>query len=114
MTRAHVFILTKGDLLEQERKFENSPFKDMGLEYIVISGKDPEDYRQLLKRMAIEPAEFMMVGNSPRSDVLAPLMVGASAAYIPYTITWAHEHVDLEPNPRLINLARLGDFKQYI
>lgn len=114
MTRAHVFILTKGDLLEQERKFENSPFKDLGLEYIVISGKDPEDYRQLLKRMAIEPAEFMMVGNSPRSDVLAPLMVGASAAYIPYTITWAHEHVDLEPNPRLINLARLGDLKQYI
>ena len=114
MTRAHVFILTKGDLLEQERKFENSPFKAMGLEYIVISGKDPDDYRQLLQRMNIEPSEFMMVGNSPRSDVLSPLMVGANAAYIPYSITWAHEHIDLEPDPRMIQLDHLKDLKLYI
>lgn len=114
MTRAHVFILTKGDLLEQERKFENSPFKQMGLEYIVISGKSPEDYRQQLLRMHIEPSTFMMVGNSPRSDVLAPLMIGAYAAHIPYAITWAHEHVDLEPNPKMLQLKHLGDLRTYI
>lgn len=114
MTRAHVFILTKGDLLEQERKFDNSPFKAMGLEYVVISGKEPDDYRKQLGLMGIAPSSFLMVGNSPRSDIRSPLAIGACAAYIPYTITWAHEHVDLEPDPRLIRLDRLGDLKRYL
>lgn len=113
MKKKHVFILTKGDLLEQERKYENSPFKQLGIEYIVISGKDPEDYIKLLDAMHIRPDEFMMVGNSPRSDVQAPLSLGACAAYVPYSITWAHEHTELEPNPRMIKLDNISELCQY-
>jgi len=113
MQRTHVFILTKGDLLEQERKFENSPFKALGLEYICISGKDPEDYSKVLQSLNIAPDTFMMVGNSPRSDVQAPLSLGAYAAYVPYKITWSHEHTELTPNPRLIQLSAIRELCNY-
>ncbi len=113
MQRKHVFILTKGDLLEQERKFENSPFKDMGLEYICISGKDPEDYLKVLQNMHIAPETFMMVGNSPRSDIQAPLSIGAFAAYVPYKLTWSHENTELSPNPRLIQLGCIRELCDY-
>jgi putative hydrolase of the HAD superfamily len=103
----HVFIVTKGDLIEQERKYHLSPFYKMGIEYIVLSGKEPEDYTKLLRRLGIQPEEFMMVGNSPRSDVLAPLSIGASAAYVPYAITWAHEHTELAPHPRMLSLDHI-------
>lgn len=105
----HVFILTKGDLLEQERKFENSPFKDMGLEYIVLSGKEPKNYSKILNQLQIEPSEFMMIGNSPKSDILAPLSIGATAAYVPYKLTWAHEHVDLDSHDKLITLNAIDE-----
>src|SRR5438132_1610157 len=50
-------------------------------------------YRALFARYQIEPARFLMVGNSLRSDILPVTALGGRAVYIPYHMTWAHETV---------------------
>lgn len=86
-------VATKGDLLDQERKLRLS-----GLEYHfhhieIMSEKDEAGYRKLIKHLDIQPAEFMMVGNSLKSDVLPVLNLGGHAVHVPFHTTWAHEQI---------------------
>jgi putative hydrolase of the HAD superfamily len=57
-------------------------------------------YRRILNDGGIKPDEFMMVGNSIRSDILPVVALGAQAVYVPYQLTWAHERADLNGAPR--------------
>ncbi len=66
----------------------------------VLSEKNVEAYRAVLRRRHIEPQEFVMVGNSLRSDVVPVVEIGARAVHIPYVMTWHHEHVDDAALPR--------------
>ena len=59
-----------------------------------MSEKKEADYLKLLKHLDIQPAEFMMLGNSLKSDVLPVLDIGGHAVHIPYHTTWAHETID--------------------
>jgi putative hydrolase of the HAD superfamily len=59
-----------------------------------MSDKKEADYQKLIKRLDIVPAEFLMIGNSLKSDVLPVLAIGAHAIHVPYHITWAHEHIE--------------------
>jgi len=88
-----LMLITKGDLIDQEIKIARSGLADQFDFIEILSEKTPVVYQQLLDRHAIEPARFLMVGNSLRSDVLPVLEVGAHAVHIPYQITWAHEAV---------------------
>ena len=61
----------------------------------IVSEKDPATYRRVMDRHGIDPARFLMVGNSVRSDILPVLATGAHAVHIPYAITWAHEEAEV-------------------
>jgi len=63
-----------------------------------------------LKRHAISPESFLMVGNSLRSDILPVLTLGASAVYIPYQLTWTHEVAEPPPDkqPGYYQLEHIG------
>ncbi len=87
-------VATKGDLLDQRRKLHNSGLGHFFHHIEVMSDKQEVDYRDLIKRLDIQPHEFMMVGNSLKSDVLPVLGVGGHAIHIPFHITWAHEKID--------------------
>jgi putative hydrolase of the HAD superfamily len=92
-----LMIVTKGDLLDQERKFQRSglgAYLDL-LE--VVSEKDVATYQKLLKKHKVDPKRFLMVGNSMRSDILPVLELGGSAVYIPYHTTWSHEKAEAPP-----------------
>jgi len=84
-------MVTKGDLLHQERKIVDSGLAAHFDAIEVISEKDVPTYRRVLRELRIDPASFVMVGNSVRSDVLPVLALGASAVHIPYEIVWSHE-----------------------
>lgn len=86
-----LLLLTKGDLLDQERKVQKSGLAPHFDHVEVMSGKNPAAYRALLDRLAIEPASFLMVGNSMRSDILPVIETGGHAVHVPYPITWQHE-----------------------
>lgn len=89
-----LIVVTKGDLLDQERKLDKSGIMHYFHHVEVMSNKHEEDYSKLIQHLDIEPNEFLMVGNSLRSDILPVTKIGGSAVYVPYDITWQHETVD--------------------
>jgi len=88
-----MIVATKGDLLDQERKLKKSNLEDYFHHVEIMSDKNPESYRKLVRHLDIKPDEFLMIGNSLKSDVVPVLDIGADAIHIPAQATWAHEHV---------------------
>ena len=110
-----LIVVTKGDLLDQERKLEKSGITHYFHHVEVMSNKHEADYLKLIKHLDIDPSSFLMVGNSLRSDILPVTKIGGKAVYVPYDITWQHETVDahdlheieyetIDKLPDLINL----------
>ncbi|HXE72244.1 MAG TPA: SH3 domain-containing protein [Candidatus Nitrosotenuis sp.] len=106
-----LLLITKGDLLHQESKLARSGLGELFAGVEIVSEKDPATYRRILRRHGVEDDDFLMVGNSVRSDVLPVLQIGASAVHVPYPITWALEEAELPPAawsiPRLSELPDL-------
>ena len=109
--RYDLLLITKGDLFDQESKLARSGLADMFLGVEILSEKNVDSYRGVLKRRGIKPQEFVMVGNSLRSDVLPVLELGARAVHIPYNVTWHHEQVPEESLPRQ-GWQRLGGIRE--
>lgn len=86
-------VATKGDLLDQERKLIKSGLVDYFHHIEIVSDKTEKQYRKLVKQLDIQPKEFLMVGNSIKSDVLPVLAMGGYAIHIPFHTTWVHEEV---------------------
>ena len=93
-----LIVATKGDLLDQERKMRKSSISDYFHHIEVMSDKKEQHYVQLLKHLDIAPEEFLMIGNSLKSDIIPPLELGAWGIYVPFHTTWAHEEVEGEPD----------------
>jgi len=90
-------LVTKGDLLDQERKLNKSGLIDYFHHIEVVSDKKEENYLKLLTHLDIIPSEFLMVGNSLKSDVLPLINIGAHSMHVPFHTTWIHEDVsDIE------------------
>ncbi len=88
-----LILATKGDLLDQERKLEKSGLMKYFHHIEILSDKKTVNYQKLLSHLDIENSEFLMVGNSLKSDVLPLIEIGAKAIHVPYHTTWAHEIV---------------------
>lgn len=86
-----LIVATKGDLLDQERKLKNSGLEHYFHHIEIMSDKKVADYQKLLKHLDCKPENFLMLGNSIKSDILPVLELGANAAHIPYHVTWTHE-----------------------
>lgn len=87
-------VATKGDLLDQERKLKKSGLEHYFHHIEIMSDKQERDYQSLIKHLDIEPVQFLMMGNSLKSDVLPVLSIGGHGIHIPYHTTWAHETVE--------------------
>jgi putative hydrolase of the HAD superfamily len=94
-------VATKGDLLDQERKLRKSGLLGYFHHIEIMSDKKEADYNKLIAHLDTEPGQFLMIGNSLKSDVLPVLAVGGHAIHIPYHTTWEHEvihHTVEHPN----------------
>lgn len=89
-------VATKGDLKDQQRKLHKSGLGHYFHHIEVMDDKQEVNYQKLLKRLEIQPSEFLMVGNSLKSDVLPVLEIGGHAIHIPFHTTWAHEKINHE------------------
>lgn len=103
-------LATKGDLLDQERKLSNSGLENCFDHIEIMSNKNQKDYQNLLKRLNVLPEEFLMVGNSVKSDILPVLALGAYAIHIPYHTTWVHENVEnhAKDNPQFAEISSIA------
>jgi putative hydrolase of the HAD superfamily len=103
-------VATKGDLLDQERKLKKSGIEHYFHHVEIMSEKAEKDYEKLLRHLDIEPSEFLMIGNSVKSDILPVLNLGGYACHVPYHTTWALEVVDVNiENERFRQVASLVD-----
>ena len=87
-------VATKGDLLDQERKLKNSGIEHYFHHIEIMSDKKEKDYLKLVKHLDIHPSEFLMIGNSLKSDIIPVLEIGGHGIHIPFHTTWAHEVVE--------------------
>lgn len=94
--RYRLIVATKGDLLDQERKLKKSGLLKYFHHIEVMSDKQERDYEKLIKHLDIEAEEFLMVGNSLKSDILPVLQLGGKAVHVPFHTTWEHEMVEEE------------------
>ncbi|WP_256013227.1 HAD family hydrolase [Desertivirga xinjiangensis] len=92
--RYRLVVATKGDLLDQERKLQKSGLEHYFHHIEIMSEKKVRDYQKLLKHLDCRPENFLMLGNSLKSDVLPVLEMGGFAGHIPYHTTWLHEQHD--------------------
>jgi len=97
--RYRLIVVTKGDLLDQERKLEKSGLLPYFHHIEVVSEKRESNYLHLIKILDIQPHEFLMVGNSLKSDVLPVLAVGGKAVHVPYHTVWKHESAEKPVTP---------------
>jgi len=91
--RYDVLLITKGDLFDQKSKLSRSWLGDLFLGVEILTEKNAESYGRVFQRRGIMAREFVMVGNSLRSDVVPVVELGGRAVHIPYQVTWQHEHV---------------------
>jgi putative hydrolase of the HAD superfamily len=89
-----VLLITKGDLLHQERKLAQSGLGGMFDAVEIVSDKTPQVYARIFDRHGDGPHRAMMVGNSLKSDILPVLAVGGWGVHVPQKIAWALEHAD--------------------
>jgi len=103
-------LITKGDLLDQERKLERSGLAKHFTVVEIVSEKTEDTYRHILAKYNIAPPHFLMAGNSLPSDVLPVAAIGGHAVYIPHDITWVHETVagDTHQPEQYTELAHIG------
>ncbi|MCX6240121.1 MAG: HAD family hydrolase [Bacteroidia bacterium] len=96
--RYKLILATKGDLLDQERKLQKSGLISYFHHIEIMSDKHENNYKKLLAHLEIEPYEFLMVGNSVKSDILPALNIGAKAVHVPFEVTWQHENNHESPD----------------
>jgi putative hydrolase of the HAD superfamily len=92
-SKYRLVIATKGDLLDQERKLKKSGLAKYFHHIEIMSDKKPADYQKLIQHLDVAPDQFMMIGNSLKSDILPVLDLGGHGIHIPFHTTWAHEMV---------------------
>lgn len=108
-------VVTKGDLLDQERKLKNSSLEHYFHHVEILSDKQPHNYSKLLNTLGCEPENFLMIGNSMKSDILPVVEIGAYAAYVPFHTTWAHEKVeDKVIDSKIIRIDSITDILPYL
>ena len=89
-----VILITKGDLLDQERKLAQSGLGDLFRAVEIVSDKTVQSYRDIFARHGTGADQAMMVGNSLKSDVIPALQAGAWGVHVPHGLTWALERAD--------------------
>lgn len=104
-----LMLITKGDLYAQHARIAESGLAERFWRIEVVAEKDVDTYARLLDLHRVPVGEFVMVGNSLRSDVLPVVELGARGVHVPYHVTWAHEHHDGHPGHEVPTLESLRD-----
>ena len=110
-----LILITKGDLLDQERKIKKSKLEKYFKYKKIVSEKNKQTYLKILDDLKIEPQNFLMVGNSFKSDIFPVLEIGGNGVHIPYKILWEHENIKTsEYSKKYIKLDKISDLTSVI
>lgn len=108
-------MATKGDLKEQEGKLLRSGLASYFHHIEIVSEKTPVEYQKLIHHLDILPQEFLMIGNSVKSDMLPVLEIEGHAWHIPFHTTWEHEVVEAKvEHPNFKSFEKVFDILPYL
>ena len=103
-----VVLITKGDLFHQEAKVKQCGLADRFRRIEIVSEKDTATYTRLFDEFGVAPSQFLMIGNSLRSDIVPVLALGGWGVYMPYHTTWAHENEASVPTQDAARMRRVA------
>lgn len=103
-----LILITKGDLIDQERKIAASGLAERFETVEILADKTPEAYARVLFRAGVAPGRFLMAGNSMKSDVLPVVELGGHGVFVPHGLTWPAERAEAADHPRLHRLERIA------
>ncbi len=110
-----ILLITKGDLLDQERKLAQSGLGGLFDGVEIVSHKTSAAYHDIFDRHGDGAKASMMVGNSLRSDVNPVLQAGGWGVFIPHALTWALERDDTpQDNDRFFEISNLGELPNLV
>ena len=110
-----LIMITKGDLFDQQRKIQESGLSKYFSSIEIVSEKDETAYSDILAKHGILPKNFIMVGNSLKSDILPVTKIGGTGIFIPHQFTWIHEKVDENQSGKnYVKLKSILDFKVWL
>jgi len=110
-----LILATKGDLLDQERKLQKSGLIGYFHHIEIMSDKHENNYQKLLSHLDIQSDEFLMIGNSVKSDILPVLNIGANAIHVPFEVTWQHEtHHDSIETSYFITVSSISEILELL
>ncbi|MDB6176038.1 HAD family hydrolase [Paracoccus sp. Z330] len=104
----HLLLITKGDLIDQERKIAASGLAGHFAGVEILADKTPASYASVLARRAIAPERFLMAGNSMKSDVMPVIRIGGTGVFIPHDLTWSLEHAEPQQDESYHELAAIA------
>ncbi len=108
-------LITKGDLLDQERKLAQSGLGELFDGVEIVSDKTSAIYEDIFARHDTRPEAALMVGNSLKSDVNPVVEIGAWGVYVPHGLTWEIEAADPPENsPRYRKIGSLSDLPRLV
>lgn len=113
-SRYRLVVATKGDLLDQERKLKRSGLTPYFDHIEIMSDKTEKEYTRLLQLLQVSPEEFLMVGNSLKSDIQPVLAIGGYGVHIPFEVMWQHEVVDAFTHPRLKQMKSPAELPEWL
>ena len=103
-------LITKGDLLHQEKKLAQSGLGDLFDGVEIVSDKTEATYRTAFARHGTGADQAMMVGNSLKSDVIPALQAGSWGVHVPHEHEWAYEAAETPVAHRRFHvITDLGD-----
>jgi putative hydrolase of the HAD superfamily len=107
-----VLLITKGDLLDQERKLAQSGLGDLFHGVEIVSDKTPAVYARIFADHGDGAQRSLMVGNSMKSDVIPAIESGGWGVHVPFHLEWGLEAATPpEGHPRYVVLKDLGELK---
>ena len=110
-----LIVATKGDLKDQQSKLHRSGLSHYFHHIEVMSDKHEINYQHLLNRLEINSNDFLMIGNSLKSDVLPVLNIGGHAIHIPFHTTWEHEKISHKiEHPNFTTVETIKSILNYI
>ena len=112
--RHELYLMTKGVPDEQQRKIDASGLAAHFTAIDIVPTKEPRTYRELIGRRGLDANRTWMIGNSPKSDIIAARAAGLRAVFIPNANTWAHEHAELDPaDADILQLETFGQLPRH-
>jgi putative hydrolase of the HAD superfamily len=113
-TRHELYLMTKGEPDEQQRKIDASGLAHRFAGMDIVPVKNPDTYRRVVADRELDARRTWMIGNSPKSDIIAAREAGLRAVFIPNPSTWAHEEAELDPDDDgILRLAAFGELTAY-